>query len=390
MAIVTNRPPGSAGGIQRFVQQLMRAAQEAGSKVDIIQLVEVVPERTVVGVQRYFESVLSHDFTGMPNPADIADAAALADRLRSCEFVVLAGSPPMYLRRFHTIMRALDSRIPPTVLAILFPMQEIEYYLGAEAALRFAQVLHPIAAACAAVVVPSEFSRRGIVLYFGAFPPVTTIAHGAASAAAVRAQAKKACAEVAVSYTNSGGHVAFVGRVEQLAMHKNVEAAVRVWPEVRQAVNDATLILVGGGDLPLPSQPGVVRAGHLEDASRDRIVGTAAASLLISAVEAFGLVATESLALGTPVIGLSGGAVSEFVTHRVNGLLLDAYPIDVQIGAHVATHFSPDHAELRDAIIELLVNHDLRGELSRGASTHVLSRTWRTVFNEYRASVLSM
>lgn len=379
MAIVTNRPPGSAGGIQQFVRQLACGAREAGFSVDIVELGAVLPDRTVIGAQHYFEATLHRDPRRMSETDGTAEASSLIVRLRRCEFVVLAGSAPMYARWYDPIRRVLEAGIPPTVLAILFPMQEIEYYLGASEAQRLAHLIHEIAAPCEAVAVPSEFGRRGLVDYFGTSPPVVKIAHGV-----------DACPPKHVpAYSGAGGHVVFVGRMEDLAAHKNVEAAIRVWPAVRQVVAGAELVLVGGGDLVLQCGPGVIRAGHLGDASRDRIVATAAASLLISPLEAYGLVAMESFAVGTPVIGLAAGAVPELITHRVNGLLLDAYPKAVRVGGHVATHYLPRPADLGDAIIELLNNHEVRESLSRGASASARTRTWRTVFDEYRAAALS-
>ena len=44
--------------------------------------------------------------------------------------------------------------------------------------------------------------------------------------------------------------------------------------------------------------------------------------------EAFGLVPYEATCMGTPFIGPDKGAIKEFVTNKVNGLLVDPNSID--------------------------------------------------------------
>jgi glycosyltransferase involved in cell wall biosynthesis len=76
-------------------------------------------------------------------------------------------------------------------------------------------------------------------------------------------------------------------------------------------------------------QPAVDRGvveflGELDPAERDPILAGARATLMLGAwPEPFGLVAIESLATGTPVIGRRAGALPELIEHGVDGFLID-------------------------------------------------------------------
>jgi len=64
--------------------------------------------------------------------------------------------------------------------------------------------------------------------------------------------------------------------------------------------------------------------GEITGDERDELLGCSAATLMLGAwPEPFGLVAIESLALGTPVIARRAGALPEIVEHGVDGFLVD-------------------------------------------------------------------
>ena len=68
----------------------------------------------------------------------------------------------------------------------------------------------------------------------------------------------------------------------------------------------------------------VVFEGEVDSEERDRMIVDAAATLMLGAwPEPFGLVAAESLVLGTPVIARRAGALPEIVKHGVDGFLID-------------------------------------------------------------------
>jgi glycosyltransferase involved in cell wall biosynthesis len=64
--------------------------------------------------------------------------------------------------------------------------------------------------------------------------------------------------------------------------------------------------------------------GEVDSGKRDRMIVDAAATVMLGAwPEPFGLVAAESLVLGTPVIARRAGALPEIVEHGVDGFLVD-------------------------------------------------------------------
>ena len=64
--------------------------------------------------------------------------------------------------------------------------------------------------------------------------------------------------------------------------------------------------------------------GELSGAERDELLAGAQATLMLGAwPEPFGLVAAESMAIGTPVIGRRAGALTEIVRHGQDGFLVD-------------------------------------------------------------------
>ena len=52
------------------------------------------------------------------------------------------------------------------------------------------------------------------------------------------------------------------------------------------------------------------------------VLGAADLVVMPSLVEAFGMVALESMAVGTPVVASETGGLKELITHRQNGLLV--------------------------------------------------------------------
>ena len=64
--------------------------------------------------------------------------------------------------------------------------------------------------------------------------------------------------------------------------------------------------------------------GEVDTVERDRLMAGALATLMLGGwPEPFGLVAIESMATGTPVIGRRAGGLTEIVEHGVNGFLVD-------------------------------------------------------------------
>ncbi len=88
-------------------------------------------------------------------------------------------------------------------------------------------------------------------------------------------------------------------------------------------------------------------------------------------VEGFGLSVIEAMAAGVPVIARRGGAISEIITHQVNGWLFD--PSDLAAG-HPATSAEAEARSICDSLSTLLANAALRQHLAVGGHNRVVGR----------------
>jgi alpha-1,3-rhamnosyl/mannosyltransferase len=85
------------------------------------------------------------------------------------------------------------------------------------------------------------------------------------------------------------------------APRRGVEVAIAAWRRLRAEGADVALVVVGGDDGP-GGEPGLVRAGRLDDAQWADLLAAAAAFCYPTRYEGFGIPALESVASGTPVV----------------------------------------------------------------------------------------
>jgi glycosyltransferase involved in cell wall biosynthesis len=130
------------------------------------------------------------------------------------------------------------------------------------------------------------------------------------------------------SRTRHGDYLLLVGRVSrekgveeaielaQRTRHRLVIAAKAHHPEERALFDSVVRPAIEAGI--------VDWRGEVDTATRDRLMVDALATVMLGAwPEPFGLVAIESMATGTPVIGRRAGALTETIEHGVNGFLVD-------------------------------------------------------------------
>jgi glycosyltransferase involved in cell wall biosynthesis len=107
--------------------------------------------------------------------------------------------------------------------------------------------------------------------------------------------------------------------VSELMAHKQIDVAIRAFNALRRP-----LVIVGDGPaaarLRRLAGPTIRFAGRLTDAEVARTL-QGARSLIVTAVEEFGIAAVESQAAGRPVIARQGGGVLETVLDGVTGSL---------------------------------------------------------------------
>lgn len=109
-----------------------------------------------------------------------------------------------------------------------------------------------------------------------------------------------------------------VGRIRR-GEQKGHDLILDAWPQIRHAVPDARLFVVGGGDdeprlrgrIAAEHLQGIEFLGRLSDAGRDEILRKSRVFLFPSVQEGFGLAAVEAAGYGVPVIGVAGTVLEE-------------------------------------------------------------------------------
>jgi len=124
-----------------------------------------------------------------------------------------------------------------------------------------------------------------------------------------------------------------VGRMASVERLKGHDPVLDAWPDVRKAIPEAKLLIVGAGNDLARLQRRVAREqiagveflGRLTDAERDRVLASSRLFFFPSKQEGFGLAGVEAAAGGVPVLGLAGTVMSELFPHGsailVNDLL---------------------------------------------------------------------
>ncbi len=162
------------------------------------------------------------------------------------------------------------------------------------------------------------------------------------------------------------------GRVQPL---KDQELAIRALAALHSIRGSAPVLIVAGETTPgdegylsalraLAVELGVehdVRfAGALTREALAELFAAATLTLVTSRSETFGLVALESAASGTPVVGFRGSGMMESISEGESGVLVD----------------SRDPGVWAETITRLLNDVDLLSTLSRSARHHALGYTW--------------
>ena len=129
--------------------------------------------------------------------------------------------------------------------------------------------------------------------------------------------------------------------IGQLSRHKGHDNAILAFMKIAVAYSNALLYIAGGGrqaDLeylkqivgqyPAPLQSRVIFSGEQVANITEVYSATDLVLSLTKVGEAFGLVPYEAALMGCPFIAPDKGAVKEFITTGVNGILVDTEDVD--------------------------------------------------------------
>jgi phosphatidyl-myo-inositol dimannoside synthase len=178
-----------------------------------------------------------------------------------------------------------------------------------------------------------------------------------------------------------GSVILTVARWSASERYKGADDLIRATCQLRTAVPDLHLVVVGGGDdLPrlqkLALDIGVHDRVHfLNSLSRQELGACYAHSdvfALPSTGEGFGFVFLEAMSFGKPVVATAIGGATDLVESEVNGLLVEPHDI----------------VQLTAALARLFASQQLRVELGRRGSEKVLRESRFDVFESGLASIL--
>lgn len=177
--------------------------------------------------------------------------------------------------------------------------------------------------------------------------------------------------------------IVFLGR---LVPEKGLWHLVNCMPQVLESIADAKLYIGGRGpqkaileqrvaDLGLEER--IVFTGFLKAQERNHVYDRASVAVFPSLYEPFGIVALEAMATRTPVVVSNVGGLAEIVADQITGLKVPA----------------GNESALAEAIIKILADQDLAGQLVRNAWNEVnqvyswdaIARNTRTVYENVLA-----
>jgi glycosyltransferase involved in cell wall biosynthesis len=165
----------------------------------------------------------------------------------------------------------------------------------------------------------------------------------------------------------------FVGR---LSWVKGADSLVQAMPYILREVPDAKLVVVGRGEQEGMLSDMVKRLGIEKSVvlkfeylpEQQRILYYAACDVAVfpSRYEPFGIVCTEAMAMGKPVVVGAKGT---------SGLREQIIPYDLPHAKRCGSHVDPDIPyDIAKFVIELLKDRELRERLGRNARERVLER----------------
>ncbi len=371
---------GDAGGMNVALRSV--ASELARHGVEVELLTRAVGDPSA----RQLESGVSlHELAaGPPGPIAKNDLAAVSDDFGEA-VAVLAGRPNARFDLIHAHYWLSGIATLPVALEFGLP---------------FVQSFHTLAAmknSLATPQTPPEPDRRIQAEAYLASQSTAIVAGSAAEATflidSVRAPADRvwvippgvdvdlfrpnrsdADERVRAKLGIAPGRPIFVvaGRIQPL---KDQELAIRALAALPARRGTAPVLVIVGEATPgderyasglrtLASELGVdqdVRfTGALAREALAQLFAAATLTLVTSRSETFGLVALESAASGTPVVGFRGSGMLESVAEGVSGMLVD----------------SRDPRAWADAITLLLDDQDSLAALSASARHHSLGYTW--------------
>lgn len=372
---------GDAGGMNIVILEVAKGLAARGVRVDLLTRASAAPAVTEIADGITLRELAAGPAAVLPKSAlpTVADEfgeaiAALARRTEGGYDLIHAH---YWLSGLAALPVALEQGIPlvqsfHTIAAMknrhLAPGQEAEPELRVRTEMYLANQAAAIIAGSAAVVTNLIDDVRAPADRIWVIPPgvdVELFRPTRAVSAGKRMRARLGLAE--------GRPVLVVAaRIQPL---KDQELAIRAFAEVHALRGWAPVLVLAGAETPGDEAYGrmlrslaaglgvaddVLFVGALSRSDLADLFAMASLTLVPSHSETFGLVALESAASGTPVVGYSGGGLVEAIADGISGVLVD----------------SRDPREWASAIALLLTDQSELERLQFSSRHHALGFTW--------------
>jgi glycosyltransferase involved in cell wall biosynthesis len=162
--------------------------------------------------------------------------------------------------------------------------------------------------------------------------------------------------------------VVFIGRLKR---HKLPDHAVQAFALIKEEIPDSKMWIIGDGkmrsQLEKMNIKDVIFYGHISNELKYELLRKAHLVLMPSVREGWGLVVTESNAMGTPVVAYNVPGLQDSVINKKTGILLDKN--------------SPQ--DLAQAAISLLSDRDLLQTYSNNALSFSKQFSWDKTASEF-------
>ncbi len=333
ICLMTNTYLPHVGGVARSVSTFAHEYQRLGH--DVLVVAPRLPGRTSRRAEAIVERVAAiQNFNGSDFSVRLPLAATLSTRLESYTADIVHAHHPFLLG--DTALRFATSRSLPLIFTHHTRYEDYVHYVPfASPALRRAaiQLSTEYANMCDGVIAPSA-SIASLIRRRGVTAPVQVVPTGIDTAAFAQGDGSRARQRFKIP-----ARAFVVGHVGRLAPEKNLRHLAEAVSLFLSKHPQAWFLLVGGG--PAEAE---VREVFAQRGVADRIVfaGSQTGRALYDAYRAMdvfafssrsetqGLVVTEAMAAGLPVVALRASGVREVVRPEVNGVLLPAEtsPVD--------------------------------------------------------------
>ena len=154
--------------------------------------------------------------------------------------------------------------------------------------------------------------------------------------------------------------ILLVGRMEAAERYKGHDELIEIWPDVKEKIPDARLVFVGTGNDAPRLQQKVEKLGlsndilfkkNVSDKELAEYYAKSWAFCMPSSGEGQGLVYSEAMQFGLPVIALKNSPAAELIDDRKSGILVE----------------QNDAESLNKAIVQILSDDKMRKKMSENA-----------------------